>query len=205
MRITLTGAALLLISLTATGCRSPYRSDQGALLGGLGGAGVGAIVGSQSGHPGAGAAIGAAAGALTGAVVGNELDEIDARNRAMIEQQMGRKVNASAVTIRDVITMSQAGVGEELIATHVRVHGVAAPPTAQQVIELKQAGVSDRVIQSLQTATPPVAAGPPPGAPVIVEEHYYGPPRAYYYGPPPWWGPCRYRRSGWSVGVGIGG
>src|SRR5205814_7219261 len=31
--------------LCGFGCASPYRSDQGALLGGLGGAGLGAIVG----------------------------------------------------------------------------------------------------------------------------------------------------------------
>ena len=199
-------SVVLLLTLAAVGCRSPYRSDQGALVGGLGGAGLGAIIGKQTGNTGAGAVIGAAAGALTGAAIGGELDEIDAHNRAMIEQQLGRRVSASAVTMHDVVAMTQAGVGEELISTHIRVHGVAAPPSAQQIIELKNAGVSDRVIQAMQTATPPPPPGPPPGAPVIIEEHYYGGPRPYYYGPPAFWGGYRHRRGpAWSVGVGVGG
>jgi len=164
--------ALSWLCLATFGCRSPYRADQGALVGGLGGAGLGALIGKQSRNTGAGAVIGAAAGALTGAAIGGELDDIDARNRAMIEQQLGRKVSASAVTMQDAISMTQAGVEDELIATHIRVHGVAAPPSAQQIIDLKQAGVSAKVIQAMQTAGPPPAAGPPPGAPVIIEEHY---------------------------------
>ena len=195
------------MSLWALGCRSPYRSDQGALLGGLGGAGLGAIIGKQTGNTGAGAVIGAAAGAITGAAVGNELDEIDARNRAMIEQQMGRKISAAAVTMHDVVSMSQAGVGDELIVTHLRSHGMAAPPSAQQIIELKQAGVSDRVVQAMQTSPLP-PTGPPPGAPVIgapviIEEHYYGPPRPYW--PRGYWGGYRHRGPRWGVGVSLGG
>ncbi len=73
--------AVLLLS-AGTGCHSPYYADQGALAGGLGGAGLRALIGSASGHTGAGAAIGAAAGALTGGAVGGALDNIDAKNRA---------------------------------------------------------------------------------------------------------------------------
>ncbi len=73
--------AVLLLS-TGTGCHSPYYADQGALAGGVGGAGLGALIGSASGHTGAGAVIGAAAGALTGGAVGGALDNIDAKNRA---------------------------------------------------------------------------------------------------------------------------
>ncbi len=42
--------------------RRPYRSDQGALFGGVTGAGVGALVGEAVHHPLAGAAIGAGVG-----------------------------------------------------------------------------------------------------------------------------------------------
>src|SRR3954447_21040044 len=72
----------LLLTAAAAGCASPYRSDQGAVLGGLGGAGVGAIVGNAVGNTGAGAAIGAGVGALSGAAIGGSLDDIEARNRA---------------------------------------------------------------------------------------------------------------------------
>lgn len=52
-------ACALALCAALTGCHSPYRSDQGALFGGLTGAGVGALVGNAVGATGAGAAIGA--------------------------------------------------------------------------------------------------------------------------------------------------
>jgi len=51
----------------------------------------------------AGAAIGAGVGALSGAAVGSSLDEIEARNRAMIEAHMGRQIAAGAVTNTAII------------------------------------------------------------------------------------------------------
>jgi hypothetical protein len=159
-----------------SGCRSPYRSDQGALFGGLTGAGVGAIIGNQSGNPEAGAVIGAAVGSFTGAVVGDELDQIEAQNRAAIEQQLGHQVRRGAVTMEEVITMSQAGVGERLIVNHIQAHGVATVPSSGDLITLNQAGVVDGVVAVMQNPPArqvqvvPVAAP----RPVIVEEHHYG-------------------------------
>ena len=181
-----------LLPLWMVGCNSPYRADQGALLGGAGGAGVGALVGSTVGKAGPGAAIGAGVGALSGAVVGSELDKIEAQNRAQIEQQLGRQIAAGAVRVDDVIQMTRAGVHEELISNHVRAHGMAAPLQTSDLILLQQQGVSPRVIATMQ-ASPPVQAAPAgvvyPGgpAPVIVEEYHYGPPRCgfYYRYPPP--------------------
>jgi len=174
----------LIASFALGGCQSPYRSDQGALMGGLLGAGTGAVVGSAVHNPLAGAAIGAGVGALGGAAVGNALDEQDAKNRAMIAQQLGQQVSANPVTVNDVINMSKSGVDEELIANHVRTHGVVAPLQTQDIILLQQQGVSKRVIATMQE--PPVRPqpvviqqGPPP--PVIIEEYRYGHP---YWGPP---------------------
>jgi len=199
-------AVTLLVATAATGCQSPYHADRGALFGGLLGAGTGAIVGDALGNAGAGTAIGAGVGALSGAVVGQELDQIEARNRAMIEAQLGRRVTAGAVTIDDVITMTQAGVDDELIVTHVRANGVARPLETNDLITLQQQGVSTRVIKAMQEP-PRVQRSPPPvvvretaPAPVIVEEYHYGPP---LWGPPfrHWhyrYPPCR---SGVSWGL----
>lgn len=181
----------LLVTMVLGGCQSPYKADQGALFGGLLGAGTGAIVGSALHAPGAGAAIGAGVGALSGAAVGGALDEQDAKNRAMIAQQLGRQIPANPVTVPDVINMTRAGVDEELIFNHVRTHGVAAPLQAQDVIVLQQQGVSKRVIAIMQEP-PPVQAQPmviqqaPP--PMYVEEYPYPYARAY------WGPPCYYRR-----------
>ena len=48
-------AAFLFSFALCSGCRSPYYADQGALLGGVTGAGVGALVGNAVGHTGASA------------------------------------------------------------------------------------------------------------------------------------------------------
>jgi hypothetical protein len=185
--------ALMLVALA--GCRSPYYADQGALVGGLGGAGVGAIVGNAVGNTGAGALIGAGAGALGGALVGDALDDIEARNRAQIAHQMAAanmRVPAGAATANDVVQMTQAGVSPDLIVNHIRANGTAGPLQSGDVIFLTQQGVHPNVIAAMQNPPVRVAAAPAvvPGpvvvehvapAPVIVEEHFYGPPRFYHH------------------------
>jgi outer membrane lipoprotein SlyB len=190
---------IVLLAVIAGGCQSPYRADQGALFGGLLGAGTGAIVGNALGNTGAGAAIGAGVGALSGATVGGELDKIEAQNRAMIAQQLGREVAANAVTTDDVIAMTRASVNEELIVNHVRAHGVVAPLRPADLIFLQQQGVSPRVIAAMQSppvrpaaVAQPVVVQPAP-APVIVEEYHYAP----FWGPP-----CYYHRP-WHPRPGV--
>ena len=180
------------------GCRSPYYADQGALAGGVTGAGVGAAIGNAHGDTASGAAIGAAVGAVTGAMIGEGLDEVNARNRALIEQQLGRPLEGAA-TIEDTIAMSQAGLSDEIIINHLRVNGTVRRPTSSDLITLKQQGVSDAVIRAMQQPPPagvrlPYAAPPP----VIVKEHYYGhpcPPPYFHRGPR---GPYRPDRWNWG-------
>ncbi|HBO44466.1 MAG TPA: hypothetical protein DD670_11140 [Planctomycetaceae bacterium] len=177
---------LSFVFLTVSGCRSPYHADRGAVGGGLLGAGMGALIGDASGNAAAGTAIGAGVGALTGAIIGTEMDDAEARNRAMIEQQLGRQVAAGTVTREEVIAMTNASVDEQLIVNHIRARGMVAPPDANDLIMLKQHGVSAAVIDAMQTSPPPqtttvVREAAP--APVVVQEYHYGygPP---FYGPP---------------------
>ncbi|MDZ7619658.1 MAG: hypothetical protein U1E05_21880 [Patescibacteria group bacterium] len=184
----------MMAMIAAAGCQSPYHSDKGALFGGLVGAGTGAVIGNQLGNTGAGAAIGGALGAITGAAVGSELDSIEAQNAAnvaAIEQRLGRQLAAGAATVDDVISMTKAGVDEDLIVNHVRNNGTAVRLQAADVISLQQQGVSSQVIAALQappSSQQPMAASPvvvhsaPP--PVFVEEYHYG---------DPWWGYPHYR------------
>lgn len=202
--------APLLLCLALLGCRSPYYADKGAALGGLGGAGLGAAIGSNSGNTAEGAIVGAALGAVTGAIVGDAVDADVARNNAEIQARMGRQMSG-AVTTTDVVAMSQSGLSEEVIATHIRANGVAQRPQAGELITLKNQGVSDRIINAMQTA--PTAgqmqvATPVYGAPtpVVVEEYYgpppvvYMPPRPIYYHPRHCYPPPPPHRVGWSVG-----
>ena len=176
--------AILIVGLALSGCASPYHTDRGAVFGGLMGAGLGTVVGAATGEPLAGAAIGGVAGTMTGAVVGGAMDNMEARNQAAIAAaQRGRRPPATAVSIADVVAMTQSGVQETVIATHVRNHGLARPLTTNDIIYLQRSGVSPNVIQAMQTSPPPVAiAGPPSPGPtyiasppppvVIVEPHH---------------------------------
>ena len=75
--------ALALAGCEGAGTAMQTKTGQGALVGGLLGAGTGAIIGEQSGKAGAGTAIGAGLGALGGALVGQALDQQDKK----IQQQ----------------------------------------------------------------------------------------------------------------------
>jgi hypothetical protein len=179
----LTIAALLL----AAGCRSPYYADRGALFGGLTGAGVGALVGDAAGNAGAGAVVGTALGAITGAAVGEGIDADLARSKAEIEARLGRQMQG-AVTPQDVIAMTQAGLSDEVITTHIRANGVAQPLAVGDLIGLRNMGVRDSVINAMQQAPPRTAQATavypayPPAREVIVEHYYptFCPPPAPY-------------------------
>jgi hypothetical protein len=183
-------AIILLVPMLSGGCRSMNYTDRGAVFGGLTGAGVGALVGDASGNAGAGAVIGSALGAVTGAVVGDGIDADLARSQAEIEARMGRQMQG-AVTPQDVIAMTQAGLSDDVIATHIRANGVAQPLAVNDLIGLRNMGVRDSVINAMQQTPPRVgqptavypAYGPPPG--FIVEHHYAPwappPPPAFYF------------------------
>lgn len=82
----------------ATGCRSPKMpltpAQQGAIVGGAGGAGAGAIWANNHHNPilssWEGAAVGAVAGAATGALIGDALDEYAYDNAADMSDKDGQ-------------------------------------------------------------------------------------------------------------------
>lgn len=204
---TLVLTLLATCGLAASGCRSPYYADKGAGLGALVGAGAGALVADATGGEAeSGALIGAGLGALTGATVGDSMDQMQAENRAAIAAQLGRQVPAGAATIDEVVAMSQQGVDPRLISNYIKTSGVAAPPSAADVIYMHNNGVATDVIQTMQNPPAPQAVATAPAQPVIVEEHYYEP---AFFGPPPCYGPghhygYRHRPRGrvsWGVSI----
>ena len=72
-------AAMALSGCETMGTAAQSQTTQGAVLGGLLGAGTGAIIGNQTGHAGAGTAIGAGLGALGGGMMGHALEENSAK------------------------------------------------------------------------------------------------------------------------------
>lgn len=163
------------------GCYSTNYAQRGAGLGALTGGLTGAAIGRHNGDTAVGALVGAAAGTLAGAAIGDTIDQDAARSQAIIEERLGRQL-AGAVTIDDAIAMSRAGLSEEVISTHIRANGVASTPGVGDLITMRDAGVTDSVIKTMQNTGLPTARLASPQGPVIIEEHHYvapAPPHFY--------------------------
>lgn len=104
------------------------------------------------------------------------------------------------VTKEDLKKLAAAQVSDEVVIAYVRAHGPMPRPTAQDLIDLKNAGVSDKVLEA-------VAAGGPKPAPAlfrtqVVERRVVPvvPPPAAVHLPPVWCGPWHPWRPGVRVG-----
>jgi hypothetical protein len=116
---------------------------------------------------------------------------------------------AAQVSKEDIKKLAAAGVSEDVILTYVRTNGGAPRMSADDIIELKQAGVGDRVLGALAGMTTVPA---PSVVERVVEKPVYVPqttyvtssydyyePYAYAYRPVYYtssWYP-RYYYSGW--------
>ncbi|MHB0958068.1 MAG: glycine zipper domain-containing protein [Pirellulaceae bacterium] len=190
--------------LTCAACRSPYYADRGAAMGGVAGGLAGAALGDRSNNALGGALIGTAVGALSGAAIGDSMDAEVERRQALIEAKVGRRMSG-AVTTSDVMTMSRSGLGDEVIINHVRANGMVSQLTPNDIIQMHENGVSERVINAMQQMASTQVVAPPAAysAPIIIEESYMVPPpywrpRPYCYGPGPYH--HHYRRAGASWG-----
>lgn len=188
--------AIVMTGFVLAGCETPEgrpdRTAGGALAGGAIGAGSGAIIGSTSGHAGEGALIGGAIGAVTGGIIGHSMDQAQ---RESLERQnpetLQRVEQGQPLGLADVKALAKAGVSDEVIISQVRNSGTIYRLSTAEIIDLKDAGVSEKVIDFMintpnvnYSATPPpveyqeamVVPEPPP--PPIVE--VLPPPRPGY-------------------------
>ena len=174
-------AVAFTILVSGFGCQANNYAQRGAAVGGLGGAGLGAVIGELAAdEPLAGAAIGSAIGALTGVSVGSGLDEVDSMNRARVAQATYNQARIGA-TLDEVVSMSEAGLSDQIISRHIRNEGFAGQLDAADLISLRRQGVSDSVIADLQQlgSQPPVRVARAERivpSPVFVEERYHSVP-----------------------------
>lgn len=111
--------AFALVGCESMGTAAQSKTTQGAVLGGLVGAGTGAIIGNQSDHAGAGTAIGAGLGALTGGLIGRAMEQND--------QQAQQQQYPPASSSTSVSKTKFCPVGGETFAEDVKycpTHGV---------------------------------------------------------------------------------
>lgn len=133
------------------GCQTPEgqtdRTATGALAGGVLGAGTGAIIGGTRGEAGAGAAIGGALGAITGGLIGRGMDsqqrETLGRQNPQTYQRMEQ---GQPLGLADIKAMSKAGISEEVMISQIRNSRTVYRLTTSEIIDLKDSGVSQKVI-----------------------------------------------------------
>jgi hypothetical protein len=86
------------------------------------------------------------------------------------------------VTKEDIRKLVAAGISEEIVLTYIRTNGPAARLSTDDLIELKSAGVSDRVLTALlpgsRQAPSPSYAAPAPRS-EVVERTVYQPQTTY--------------------------
>ena len=170
--------ATLAVGISTAGCMSPQgRPDytsSGALAGGV----TGAIIGSQAGRHGEAALAGAAIGALAGGLIGHSMDQAqEQRLRAQAPQTWQHIEKGQPLVLADVKALARANVKDDIIISQIRNSGTVYHLSTADIIDLKNSGVDDKVIDFMintpNTAVPPpqTAEGTPPppqGETVIV-------------------------------------
>ena len=164
-RIVQTFTALGLIALLA-GCTMPSgRPDytaNGALIGGASGAMIGAVADRHA--PGVGALIGGAAGLVTGGLIGHGMDQqAEARERSVPPPGYVPPPVPPPPSLDDIKAMSKAGVTDDAIIGQINNSRAVYHLDANALIDLHNAGVSEKVITYMEnTANMVVAQAPPP-------------------------------------------
>ena len=139
----------VLILVFTSGCaENQTRIGEGIGIGSILGAAAGGIIGHQSGHGLQGALIGGAAGAATGGVVGAQIKKPSTADNA--EEQVSSN---EPLTMQDIVNLTKAGISSDEIITKIDAAKPKYSLTADDLNYLKNQGVSQRVIEAMQTAS----------------------------------------------------
>ncbi len=152
-------------SASLTGCYTPDgRPDNtatGALAGGAFGAATGALIGGANHNAGGGAAIGAAAGLILGGLIGHSADqEQERRLREQAPATYTKAVQATPLSVADVKAMAKAGVAEDTIIAQIANSRTIYHLSANDIIDLSNAGVGQKVTTYMINTPNTVAATP---------------------------------------------
>ena len=150
-----------------TGCQNlPGGSkEQGAVIGGAGGAAAGAII--AKGNRGLGALIGGLIGAGGGYIIGAQKEKVDKNKQDEASQAADRAVKSPAgredvfksnsadlnndgfVTMDEVVAMRNAGLSDSEMVDRLRRTDQVFELTGQQQNYLRDRGVSQRVVDAM--------------------------------------------------------
>ncbi len=169
LTLILAGSAMLL-----SGCVNPDGSQNntgtGALIGGAFGALTGAALGGYC-NGGQDTLIGAAAGALVGGLIGNSADqEQRARLRAQAPQTYVKVEQGQPLAVADVKALAKAGISEDVIISQIKSSRTVYHLSAADIIDLRDCGVSDRVVNYMIDTPATVGANTTTTSEVIVPQ-----------------------------------
>jgi hypothetical protein len=163
----LTGMAAALIHTTGCSNLPGSSQQQGAVIGGLGGAAAGAAIGGEDNRL-LGALLGGALGAGGGYVVGANSDRIlnrdtsgaraatqHAQSTPATVQQVRDATSADVnndgfVTLDEVVALDQAGLSDQQIINRLQSTGQVFELTAEQENYLTSQGVSRSVVNQME-------------------------------------------------------
>ena len=172
--------ALAASAIVLAGCEypngDPNYTGTGALTGGAVGAFSGAAIGGER-NGGQGALIGAAVGAIAGGLIGNSMDQQQQeRLRQQAPQTYARVDQGQPLRLADVQALARAGISDDVVISQIRNSHTVYRLNAADIIDLRNAGVSNRVIDYMintpgtvataSQATTVVVDQPPPPPPV---------------------------------------
>ncbi len=180
---------VLAAALVAGGCVSPGGQPDYTGSGALFGGATGAMLGGTRGHVGEGALLGAVAGGLFGHAMDAAQQE---RLRAEAPQTWQRVEQGQPLQVADVKALAKAGVGDDIIISQIHNSRTVYRLATAEIIDLKNAGVSDRVIDfmintpaSVETAPSATVAGSAPAV-TTVEPMVVAPGPGYVWIAPAW-------------------
>lgn len=162
------------LTVLLSGCVNPDGSQNntgsGALIGGVFGALTGAAIGGHS-HGGQDALIGAAAGALAGGLIGNSADrEQEARLKAQSPQTYERVSQGSPLSLADVKALAKSGISEDVIINQIHNSRTIFHLSAADIIDLRDTGVSDKVVNYMIDTPATVGANTATTTAVVVQQ-----------------------------------
>ena len=161
--ISAVGLAGLLAGCSSPSGRPDYTAN-GALIGGASGAAIGALADHRS--PGAGALIGGVSGLIVGGLIGHSMDQqAEARERSLPPPYYPPPPGPPP-SINDIKAMTRSGLSDDLIIGQIINTRALYNLDANALIDLHNAGVSQRVIAyMINTSTAVIAQAPPPPPP----------------------------------------
>ena len=172
MKLHVLTLALAASAVGLTGCVSPNgRPDYtgtGALEGGAIGAVSGAAIGGR--HAGEGALIGAAAGMIAGGLIGHSMDQQQQEQlRRQATQTYVRVDQGQPQGVADVKALAKAGISEDVIISQIQNSRTVYHLSAADIIDLRDAGVTDKVVNYMIN-TPSTAGAAAPASTMVVQQ-----------------------------------